>query len=69
MVEKMLGGGGGGGRKIGKMWKNVPTRHLKSPGRWTGNKFIFKGGLSTELFTCMETLPLYIKRSPIGLRG
>ena len=46
MVQKMLGKK----RKIGKCEKNMPTQHLKeSPGRWTGNKIIFNGGLRSVL--------------------
>ena len=43
MVEKKLGNK----KKIGKCEKKCPYPALiESPGRWTGNKFILKGGPS-----------------------
>ena len=45
MVEKKLGNK----RKIGKCEKKCPYPALiESPGRWTGNKFVFKGGLRPQ---------------------
>ena len=46
MVEKKLGNK----REIRKCEKKCPYPALiESPGRWTGNKFIFKGGLITTV--------------------